>query len=386
MAPLVIELRGVDEPRDVIHRAVQALVEGKLVAFPTETVYVLAASGLNSAAVERLARVTAPDAESPDSWMVQHRLTLAVKGAEDAYDYAPDMCPLGKRFARRCWPGPIALYVDNQHRDSLLTQLPAKARGLVDQDRVLGLRVPAHHVIQDVMRLAAGPLVVANAGRGTAMPAVTAQGVIEQFDSNTALVIDDGTTRYRQLPTAVQVTQQQYQVVQNGVVSEQTLKRLSSMLVLFVCTGNTCRSPMAEGVFRQLVAERLGCSPSDVEDQGVRIVSAGTAAMMGSPASREAVQVMRSMDIDIANHESQQLSEQLIKHADWILAMTRSHQHVILNQWPSAADRLRSVCRDGADVHDPVGGSADVYRACAAQIRRELESWVQELPLDTLKR
>ncbi len=386
MAPLVIDLRGVDEPRDVIHRAVQALVEGKLVAFPTETVYVLAASGLNVAAVERLARATAPVTESENNWITKHRLTLAVKGTEDAYDYAPDMCPLGKRFARRCWPGPIMLYVDNQHRDSLLTQLPVKVQGTVDADGVLGLCVPAHAVIQDVMRLSAGPLVVASAARGAAMPAVTAQAVIEQFAGDAAMVIDDGTTRYRQLPTAVQVTQQHYQVVQSGVVSEQTLKRLSSMLVLFVCTGNTCRSPMAEGVFRQLVAERLGCSPSDVEDRGIRIVSAGTAAMMGSPASREAVQVMRSMEIDIANHESQPLSEPLIKHADWILAMTRSHQQVILNQWPGAADRLRSVCRDGADVHDPVGGSADVYRACAAQIRRELESWVQELPIENLKR
>src|SRR5882762_3979351 len=115
MCPVVIDLRSADDSRDVVHRAVQALVEGRLVAFPTETVYRLAACALNESAVERLRKVT-NRAEQP--------LTLALKSADEVFDYVPDLGPLGERLARRCWPGPVTLVVQDSHPDSLLSQLP----------------------------------------------------------------------------------------------------------------------------------------------------------------------------------------------------------------------------------------------------------------------
>ena len=90
------------------------------------------------------------------------------------------------------------------------------------------------------------------------------------------------------------------------------------MIVLFVCTGNTCRSPMAEGMFRQRVAERLGCKPEEVDDRGVMVMSAGISAMMGGRPSPEAVTVMADLGIDLSAHESQPLTEQLVRHADLI--------------------------------------------------------------------
>ena len=94
MPPLVINLRDADDQRDVVHRAVQALAEGKLVVFPTETVYGVAASALNSDAVERLLAVKA---RKPG-----HPLTIAIKSADDALDYVPDKLPTAARLARRC--------------------------------------------------------------------------------------------------------------------------------------------------------------------------------------------------------------------------------------------------------------------------------------------
>jgi tRNA threonylcarbamoyl adenosine modification protein (Sua5/YciO/YrdC/YwlC family) len=107
MPPAVIDIRNVDDSRDVVHRAVQALAEGKLVAFPTETVYGVAASALDAGAVEKL--VEAKGRQSG------HPLALAVKSLDDARDYAPDMPALGERIARRCWPGPLTLVVDCKH-------------------------------------------------------------------------------------------------------------------------------------------------------------------------------------------------------------------------------------------------------------------------------
>ena len=123
MAPLVIDIRSAEDTRDVVHRAVQALAEGRLVALPTETVYGLAASALDEKAVQRLISVKDRPQGQP--------LTLAVKSADDALDYVPNLTRLGRRLARRCWPGPVTLVVENPRGDSLLRSFPrASARRL----------------------------------------------------------------------------------------------------------------------------------------------------------------------------------------------------------------------------------------------------------------
>jgi protein-tyrosine phosphatase len=138
---------------------------------------------------------------------------------------------------------------------------------------------------------------------------------------------------------------------------------------------------MAEGMFRQRIAEKLGCKPDELEDRGILVMSAGIAAMMGSRASPEAVTVMRDLGIDLSSHESQPLTEALVRHADLILTMTRSHRQAILTEWPDAADRTKLLCRDGLDVADPVGGPADLYRRCANQIGGELDEWIKTINL-----
>ena len=377
MPQVVIDLRSAEDSRDVVHRAVQALAEGKVVAFPTETVYALAVSALAESAVARLAKACRAANAQPGT----QGLTLAVKSADDALDYVPNLGLLGERLARRCWPGPVTLIVDDRHPDSLLRQLAPAVQQVLSPSGEIALRVPAHSAIHDVLRLLAGPVVIAGVQRVGPPGAVTAQQVVEAMRDEVQLVLDDGRSRYGQPASVVRVRERDFDLIEVGVVSAQTLKRLSSLIVLFVCTGNTCRSPMAEGMFRHLVAQRLGCKPEQVEDRGVVVLSAGIAAMTGGRAAGEAVEVLRSMQIDISAHESQPLTEQLVRHADLILAMTRSHRQAVLADWPAAAERLKLVCFDGSDVPDPVGGSAEQYRRCVAQLKPELERWAADLKL-----
>ena len=169
MPPVVIDLRSAEDWRDVVHRAVQALAEGGLVAFPTETVYGLAASALDEDAVGRLLAAKDRTAAKP--------LTLAIKSADEARDYAPDMCPLARRLARRCWPGPVTLVVDDSHPESLVRQLPPKVQQAVSPEQAIGLRVPGHQVILDVLRMLAGPLCLTSANRAGMPEAATAKEV-----------------------------------------------------------------------------------------------------------------------------------------------------------------------------------------------------------------
>ena len=373
MPPVVLDVRHADDTRDIVHRAVQALAESKIVALPTETYYMAAASALSEAAVARLKELNRAANGRP--------LTLAVKNADEALDYAPNLSPIGRRLARRCWPGPVTLVVENHHADSLVSQLAPSVQQALARDGGFGMRAPAHALVTEVLRLLAGPIVLADASRSQHAESATAKEVIEALDDHVQLILDDGRSRFGQPPSVVKVGSDSLEMVETGVLSAQTLKRLSSLIVLFVCTGNTCRSPMAEALCRLLLAQRLGCRPEEVEDRGVAVLSAGVAAGVGAKASSQAVEVMAEAGADLRKHASRQVDETLVKQADYILCMTRSHHRVLASQWPQLADRMHLICRGGGDVADPVGGSVDEYRRCAAQIRGELESWVAELPL-----
>jgi protein-tyrosine-phosphatase/tRNA A37 threonylcarbamoyladenosine synthetase subunit TsaC/SUA5/YrdC len=372
MQPHVIDLRKSDDARDVVHRAVQALAEGRAVAFPTETDYVIAASARRPDTISRLLPLAAVRPGEP-------RLSLAVKSVAEALDWAPRLSPLGQRIGRRCWPGPVAIIVADDHPESLVHRLPAGSRQGILGDGHLRLRAPGHAMFGECLRMLAGPVVLAEPGHADQLPAVTAEEVMGRAASALDLVIDDGRARYAQPASTIAVDEGGFRVVRPGIVSEETVRRLSSLMVLFVCTGNTCRSPMAEGLFRHLVARRLGCRPDEIDGQGVIVASAGIAAWSGGRASTGALTAMAEAGIDLSAHESQPLTESLIRQADVIWTMTAAHRAAILAQFPEAGDRVAVLSPDRMDVVDPIGGPVETYRECARQIRAHLES-----RLDTL--
>jgi protein-tyrosine phosphatase len=341
------------------------LAEGRIVAFPTETDYVIAASIRDAAAVERLVGLAPVRTGEP-------RLALALKSADEALDWAPRLSPIGQRIARRCWPGPVAILVADDHPDSLVHRLPDAARLAILGTGRLRLRVPGHPMLADCMRMLAGPVALAEPTGDGGSVAVTAEEIATRGGDQVALVIDDGRSRYAQPASTIEVDEHDFRIVHPGIVSQETLRRLSSLMVLFVCTGNTCRSPMAETIFKQLAAERLGCRPDELERAGVVVASAGIAAWGGGAASAGAVEAMRECGADLSGHESQPVTDTLVRQADIIWTMTASHRAAIIAQHPEAGGRTAVLSPDRVDVIDPIGGPVATYRTCAEQIRQHL--------------
>ena len=376
MPSTVINAKQAEDPRDVIHRAVAALSAGQILALPTETVYGLAASALNEAAVKRLYSIKDRDPRLP--------LALAIKGADDALDYVPDMGLMERRLTRRCWPGPVTLVMDGSHPDSVITRLPQAVQQAVKPDRFIGLRVTAHELFQQTLRLLAGPLVLTSANRSGQQELLEPATIAEEFDGEVDLVIDAGRCRYGQSSTVARVDRGSIEILREGVVSKMVLDDLSGFSALIVCTGNTCRSPMAEMLFKKELANRLGCEVMELEQRGVRVASAGIAAMPGGSPSPEAETVMGEFGIDLSQHRSQPVTDRLTRQADLILTMTEGHRFALVSHWPEVSTRTHLLRKDGQDVTDPIGYSAAVYKKCADQIAENVKQWVDELDLKEL--
>jgi protein-tyrosine phosphatase len=350
-----------------LRRAVGALAEGRIVAFPTDTTYTLAASGLSPEAVERL------DGQAGGSCL------LAMRDAADALDWVPSMSAVARRLARRCWPGPVELLWPQENVSDLAQRLPESVRAKLCAAGTFGLRSPRHAAFLDALSQMAGPVVFRSARANGADEAVSAEEVLHAEGERVDLVIDDGPTRYRRPATAVRITGESWDIVREGIVPRELLARLGSCMIVFVCTGNTCRSPMAEALCKKLLAERVGCAPDDLPERGFVVQSAGLSAYPGGPAAAEAVNVAQEFGADLTRHASQPVSPDLVAHADHLVAMTEGHLRLLTRQFPSLATRPRLLCADGHDIPDPIGNSQDVYRECAQMILRHLEQLLPEV-------
>jgi len=342
-----------DEGLARIAEAAKLLAEGALVAFPTETVYGIGCNAHNPAAVERLRQVKHRPSEK--------EFSIHIASLDDVARYVDHVPPIAEALMRRYWPGPLTIVFPG------------------NQGKGVGLRMPSNRFALELLRRAAVPVFAPSANRAGEPPAKSAEEVAQALGDDLDLILDGGTTTLKEASTVLRVTDDGYEILRQGSLTEDMIRRTLGKTIVFVCTANSCRSPMAEALCKKLLAERLGCTIEALPARGYNVLSAGTAAAWDLPASEGAVEAMEDYGLDLSDHLSRPLTPGLIEDAAVIFVMARHHADSICDILPEATAKIRLLDPSGQDVPDPVGAPVETFRRCAESILKHLRAVLDAL-------
>ncbi len=334
------------------------ILENKgIIAIPTDTVYGLAVDGGDEAAVRKLFD-TKQREERPFTLFM-------LRGDIEKFAY-----PSKKKIIDFFIPGPLTIVVKKKSGIALP----------YISDKI-GIRIPQNDFVLKLLAEYRRPLAVSSANKSGEPPMISPYDIIEHF-TEVGLVVDGGTL-YSSPSTVLDLTATPPVVMRKGAVPilaienvygrRVTLKASLKFNVLFVCSGNTCRSPMAEGMLKTLI------SPKYCE-----VRSAGTIAMGGLQSAHYARQVVKEYGGSIDRHRSNYLDRELIDWADLVLVMEFKHYETVLEISPDAVVKtflLREYRRKTkyTEVPDPVGRDLVAYQQAATKMYPTLKRLAKDI-------
>lgn len=361
--PTVLDWNPTVDPSEFVPQLREALAAGLMVALPGDAGYVVLVNPVAANASERLAALSAATGALPPA--------ILASDPDDASRLGLDVPIVARRLMLRAWPAPLTIAfpavgaaAPTHWSEGVWEQIPA--------DELVRFRCPDHPLTDAVLPgLPRDTLVV-----DTHLPTVAA--VRAKLGEAVGVAVSAGELATNGRPTTICVNPDRWEIIQPGSFSAEEVQKLTARIILFVCTGNTCRSPLAEGLAKKLLSERLGCPPEELPTRGFWVLSAGVSTYGGGPVSPESVEVGAEFGADLRAHRSRPVNPQLLAAADDVVTMTQGHAHALATRYPGVNKAVQLLCGNDVDLDDPIGAGLDVYRDCARTILRHLERFIPE--------
>ncbi|MEK7850211.1 MAG: L-threonylcarbamoyladenylate synthase [Candidatus Omnitrophota bacterium] len=329
-----------------INEAASLLENGGLVVFPTETVYGIAANLLNKKAMERLKELKNRPAEK--------NFSIHLADKRDVRKYAINILPRAFKVMSRFWPGPLTLILS--------------APG----GKTVGLRMPKNDVALRLLGRVDFPVIAPSANLAGHPAPRDAESALKELDGRVDMILDSGPTEFGVESTVLDARRLPFVVLREGYLKKEDVLAVAvSKAILFVCTGNSCRSVMAEYLLRKKV--------SDLGRQDIDAASAGTFAFPGMGPTRETQKLISETGLDALAHRAQKVSSESVDQADLIFAMERHHKEELLRQSPAAAGRIHLLGEYlkwnpyEDEIQDPIGKSEEFYKIIFLKIKAAVD-------------
>ncbi len=362
---------------DKIREAAAIIDSGGLVAFPTETVFGIASMVSESAFV---------NLDNAKGRPGDKRYTLHIPEPDTITKYIPTLSFRICKLIDNAWPGPVTIVFELSEEDlaKQKSRLGDEIFNLLYQNGTIGVRCPDNPIATALLSACKNPVVAPSANLSGQKPALTSKMVMGQLGGRVDMVIapqkETDACNCGQSSTVVKISSGNISILRDGAVQKADIEEMSLVRILFVCTGNTCRSPMGEYFCKKYIAEKLECNLDELENKGYKVISAGVFGIGGSPASSEVIDICNRKGIDASGHRSQPLTADMVEDCDVIFTMTGGHLHGVLNM--SGQAESKSFLLDSSrDIPDPIGGGFEVYNECALVIERALGSRLCEMKI-----
>jgi len=336
-----------------IKAAVQAasiLSKGGIAVIPTDTVYGMAVDPGNSKSVQRLYRIKQREPSNPLA-----RFFTSAEGFETMEPILPLQV---RKCARSLLPGPLTLVIENRKGETT------------------GIRIPDNPTALEITSLLPFAPAVTSVNVSGSPPLTSITEIMETFGNEVDIIIDAGDITGA--PSSVAgFLSDGIRIIREGNISGDTIMAHSAVTILFVCSGNICRSTAAEYYCRKRLSEKYGTD--DLSRFGFTIESAGTFMLEGNSPPEEIITIMEKEGIDVRGHTSQPLYPALLEKADIVYTMDASHTEFIRSLAPQYLEKAELLDPDGQDIPDPYQKPFTDYVHALARIKYSVSKVAESL-------